>query len=292
MLNVCTCCAVSTVGRAIGCDGLGRGAVHFAVIVGDSEIGSHRGGTVLTQRHGRGPGVFTTQAPLKNADERLAELAADGAVEDEIDAGVDHDQEGVDVFEAHKGRYLEHPVPAFGSDGQRQENSHGMAHDEYQHSGHDDGADMKHVHGGHVGGGRGFVAQHPPAVSGQEVDEEGVGHDQQENRDDCRQRDVGDVNVHVVGGRVDQVSGQQDLCGVEVRVGHVLKELAEVESEGQQEYGDDDQPGLLDGADQPGVKHEAKGDKSFCGHCDGQPSCASDEYIVHDVSVWSGNRKS
>lgn len=131
-------------GRSVGDNSLGRGRV-------DPAIGSSRdrpcvAHAVLTQRYGRGAGVFTQQLPFEDNDERFAKLAADGTVEQKVDAGVDHDEQSIDVLQCYVRGLLEHKLPSSGSYGESQDNTHGVADDEDKNCGHHNGADMNHIH--------------------------------------------------------------------------------------------------------------------------------------------------
>ena len=247
-------------------------AVAAAVAVGggvggaDADGGGH---AVLAERHWHGPGAgrLAQEALTEDGGEHLAELAADGAVDEEVDAGVERHQQSVDMLEGHEEVVGEDLVAPVHGDVEGDEDPQRVAGDEDEDDGHHHPADVQHVHAGaapssarpaqpqpHLG----LVLQHAAPVGGQEVDEEGVEDDEDDDGQEGGQGDVGDVHGRVVGLVQAQLRGQQRAGAAQVRVGHVLEELGEVEEEGGEEDAQDGPLGPLEGADHLGVHHEAQ----------------------------------
>ena len=241
---------------------------------------------------GAGPaGAGQPPAAEEDGGEHGPELAADGAVDEEVDAGVERDQQPVDVLEGDEERVGEDVQAAPHRDVERHEHAQRVAHHEHQHHRHHHAAHVQHVHAraAHaapatttsttnttttttttIAGtcaslpqaqpGRlapGLVSQHASAVRGEEVDEEAVEDDEGGDGQKGGEGDVGHVHGRVVGLVQTQLGRQQRSGAAQVRVGHVLEELGEVEEERGEEDGEDDPLGPHQREHQAGMHHEA-----------------------------------
>ena len=95
----------------MGCGGVGA----------DADSGGH---AVLAEGDGQGPGAgLAQQALAEDGHEHLSELAADGTVQQEIDAGVEHDEQVVDVLKGPEQVVREDLVAPVHGDVERHEDA-------------------------------------------------------------------------------------------------------------------------------------------------------------------------
>ena len=163
----------------------------------------------------------------------------------------------------------------------------GVTHNEHEHHGDHDDADVHHVdlrRGRRLRALR-LVFEHAPAVRGQEEHKEAVDNDENKHRDDGRQCDVGDVHVRFVRRGPHQGSPHYRTGVLQVGVWPVLEQLWKVEEEGNDEDGQDCSSGALDRAHQPGVEHEAQRHKTLYCHGNSDPARTRYKCVVGKISV-------